>query len=84
MATLSEIWVALMAIVKDKFVTLCSSCNKPIRGESLVVKAKVGHKKTWLYHASAMDCAYTDDVPLSMMETGFGGDGWIGSKSRLR
>jgi hypothetical protein len=44
------------------------------------VTARVGHQKTWLYHISAMDCAYAEEVPLSMA----GGEGWIGKKSRLR
>jgi|688.fasta_scaffold1666962_1 hypothetical protein len=73
-----------MPYIEDKYVTLCNSCNKPIKGESISVKAKKGHIKTWLFHAMPTDCAYTEDVPVSVMETGFGGDGWIGSKSRLR
>lgn len=71
-----------MPFVKDKYVTLCYSCNKPIRGASTVVKARKGHQKTWIYHASTTDCAYTDEVPLSVMERG--AEGWIGIKSRLR
>lgn len=69
-----------MPYIKDKYVTLCNSCNKPITGESLAVNARVGHQKTWLYHISAIDCAYAEEVPLSMA----GGEAWIGKKSRLR
>jgi hypothetical protein len=73
-----------MPFVEDKYITLCNSCNKPIKGESIIVKAKKGHIKTWLFHATPTDCAYTDDVPVSVMETGLRGDLWIGIKSRLR
>ena len=69
-----------MPYVKQKYTTLCSSCNKPITGESVTVKANKGHQKTWIFHASVMDCAYMGEVP----ELPRGAEGWIGIKSRCR
>jgi len=76
-----------MPYLKDKYVTICDSCNKPIMGESKEVKSKEKyknekHKKTWIYHYSVIDCAYGDETPLEITQRG--AEGWIGIKSRYQ
>ena len=42
---------------KDKGITLCASCNKPIVDEVTIVKSVAGATKTWYYHPTPIDCA---------------------------